>query len=248
MLGGNTERAVLLHYFKVGLSAMWIVNSVLDSLGMKPRRILDMPCGHGRVLRFLKAGFPSAELYACDLLRDGVDFCSGTFRVRGIYSNPDFGKVVFPSGVRFDLIWVGSLVTHLPESRTKDFLRFCERNLSATGVAIVTSSGQHCYEQQRDRIRQERSELTGAAEGFASRLAPRETFLKNYERHGYGYLPSPKQEDYGGSLIKLEWFHTVAPELGLKVVATAEKAWDDRQDVVVLRRRKKKGKGKKGKK
>ena len=53
------------------------------------RRILDLPCGHGRVLRALRAVFPDAELVACDINRNAVDFCAAQFGALPVYSTPD---------------------------------------------------------------------------------------------------------------------------------------------------------------
>jgi SAM-dependent methyltransferase len=63
------------HYFYCGRSALGAIRLALAAAGTsKVRSILDLPCGHGRVLRVLKAAFPEAELHACDLDRTGVDF------------------------------------------------------------------------------------------------------------------------------------------------------------------------------
>jgi hypothetical protein len=44
-----------LHYLEVGLSAMTCIEEALSrSQRPIPKRILDFPCGYGRVLRFLK--------------------------------------------------------------------------------------------------------------------------------------------------------------------------------------------------
>ena len=53
------------------------------------KRILDLPCGHGRVLRYLSAAFPEAEITACDIMREGVDFCASTFGAIPVYSQDD---------------------------------------------------------------------------------------------------------------------------------------------------------------
>lgn len=67
-------------YFSVGQSALMAISRVLaqhDPANVK--RILDLPCGHGRVGRYLRAGFPDAEIVFCDIEKDGVDFCAKTF-------------------------------------------------------------------------------------------------------------------------------------------------------------------------
>ena len=72
--------------------------------------ILDLPCGHGRVMRWLRATFPKASLTACDIDGDGVSFCAETFGARPALSSTDPEDLVLGT---FDLIWCGSLLTHL---------------------------------------------------------------------------------------------------------------------------------------
>jgi len=80
------------YYFRCGRSAVECIQNALAIAAIpQPRikRILDLPCGHGRVLRYLRAAFPEAEIAACDLLRDGVDFCSSTFGATAVYSSDE---------------------------------------------------------------------------------------------------------------------------------------------------------------
>ena len=50
------------HYFKVGLSAINCIDKAMAAAGLsEPKRVLDLPCGHGRVLRFLVQRFPDAS-------------------------------------------------------------------------------------------------------------------------------------------------------------------------------------------
>src|SRR5437870_5495298 len=91
----------LSHYLESGRAALTAAGKT------DVRRILDLPCGHGRVLRVLKAAFPGAALTACDIDRDGVDFCASRFGAEPVYSVEDPGRI--PVRGPFDLIWVGSL-------------------------------------------------------------------------------------------------------------------------------------------
>src|SRR5262245_32651468 len=66
-------------YHAIGRSAIECIVCSLNAARKTTadvKRILDLPSGHGRVLRYLKAVFPDAEITACDLVRDGVDFCA----------------------------------------------------------------------------------------------------------------------------------------------------------------------------
>jgi SAM-dependent methyltransferase len=70
------------HYFDVGESALHCIETGLFAAQRSKstvRKVLDLPCGHGRVMRFRRKAFPNAELTACDLNRDGVEYCAKSF-------------------------------------------------------------------------------------------------------------------------------------------------------------------------
>jgi len=99
-------------YLAVGRSALRAIR-LAQLAARKPDflTILDFPSGHGRVLRWLHAAYPRAQLTASDLLTDGVDFCRNTFAATGVYSNAEPTAAMFLE--RYDLIFVGSLLTHV---------------------------------------------------------------------------------------------------------------------------------------
>src|SRR5689334_9873650 len=54
-------------YFAVGADALRLILLSMSTAGKRDfKSILDLPCGHGRVMRYLKARFPEARLTACD--------------------------------------------------------------------------------------------------------------------------------------------------------------------------------------
>ena len=93
-------------YILAGTSALALIRVAMAEAGMRddPAAILDLPCGHGRVIRVLRAAFPAATLIACDLDRDGVDFCAQTFECgAGVFrrrpcQRPDRGRRSILSG------------------------------------------------------------------------------------------------------------------------------------------------------
>jgi len=102
------------HYFKVGLSAIHCIDEVMELTGSKDvETILDFPCGSGRVMRFLQQRFPEAKITACELTKGPVQFCVRTFGAEPAYSSLNLDEVSL--GQQFDLIWCGSLATHLNE-------------------------------------------------------------------------------------------------------------------------------------
>jgi SAM-dependent methyltransferase len=218
MFFGNED-----HYFGVGQSALDCINISLQAT-QKPtsdiKRILDLPCGHGRVLRYLKAAFPEAEITACDLMHDGVDFCASTFGAIPVYSHDDPTKIPLERNA-FDLIWVGSLFTHFDADLWTKFLRvFC--SFLSPGAILVFST--HGYEVYRKMV------MDNLNYGIPSH--EKATILYDYERDGFGYVRYPGlNSNYGLSLSSPHWVLTQIAKLSeLRVVHFSEKAWDNHHD------------------
>jgi CBS domain-containing protein/SAM-dependent methyltransferase len=126
-------------YLLAGVSALRLLRKAmgLARVSEPPRAVLDLPCGHGRVLRVLRAAFPGATLVACDLDREGVDFCARTFGAVPVYSDADPARVRIEQQV--DLVWVGSLFTHLEPARWGGFLDLFAHALRPGGLLVFTT-------------------------------------------------------------------------------------------------------------
>jgi SAM-dependent methyltransferase len=222
LLGGNA-----VHYFEVGASALRCVESALHAVRRSHgsiKSILDLPCGHGRVLRFLKKAFPDAALTACDLNADGVQFCARAFGATPVVSRSDPAGISFDT--RFDLIWCGSLFTHLSAERCRQFLDQFRRWLAPGGLLVFTLHGRS-YEPR----------LQSGQD--SSQLAPHliTALLDEYRREGFGYVDYRPSSGYGFSLANPAYVtarFTNAP--GWRLTGYHEQGWDRRQDVVCLQR------------
>jgi SAM-dependent methyltransferase len=214
------------HYFGVGASALRCIAIALLAAGKDPRavhRVLDLPCGHGRVLRSLRAAFPDAALTACDLDRAAVDFCVRELSAVPVYSHADPERVELVGD--FDLIWCGSLLTHLDAPRWEPFLRLLASRLAPQGVLVVTTHGRIVP------LRIARGWDYGLGVDSLRRL------VLDYEHRGFGFVEYPGQPGYGISIASPAWTLgrlDLHPEL--RVVAFAEAAWDDHQDVIAWAR------------
>jgi len=208
------------HYFKVGLSAINCIDKAIAAAGLgDPKRVLDLPCGHGRVLRFLVQRFPDASFTACDLDANGVDFCAQVFSARGAYSSPNLSGLSLE--MQFDLIWCGSLITHLDKPRIVELLRFLQLHLAPGGLLIFTAAGDRVVEWMLS------SEFDYGIEKSA---IPRIT--SQYRDSGYAYSDYPYMPDYGISLTSPHWIRDRVEELaGLREVYFAAHGWDNHQDV-----------------
>jgi len=211
------------HYFGVGLSAVRSIEEAINAAQIESvKRILDLPCGHGRVLRFLVRRFPQAEITASDLDRKGVDFCARVFGTEGVYSEPDLDK--FSLGRQFDLIWCGSLITHLNDTGIRALLAFFARHLQADGLLIFTAHGERVIQQMQDQA-------------FDYGIGPESMvqIVEAYRKEGFGFVDYPGASAYGVSLTSPEWIRQAAAEIGLQEVYFRARGWDDHQDVYGLK-------------
>jgi trans-aconitate methyltransferase len=190
--------------------------------------VLDLPCGHGRVLRHLVKLFPGATFDACDLDAEGVRFCERTFGARGIVSSEELANVAFDRS--YDLIWVGSLFTHTSEERTLRWLRFLTEQLSPKGVLVATFHGRW-------------SESVHTVAPYLNDVGWR-SLVEEYRRTGYGYSNYEAteshayvRESYGVAMaqphILVRGFEAIP---GVRLLVYRERGWLDHQDVAVLGR------------
>jgi SAM-dependent methyltransferase len=212
-------------YFLWALSALNSIMAAMRTAGVRqaPERILDLPCGHGRVLRMLKAAFPHAEITACDLNRAGVDFCAQAFGAKPVYSSEEPQDISIAD--RFDLIWVGSLFTHLSASRWHEFLAFFCEHLEPGGMLVFTANGRSILDAIR---RRERS--------FAITDVP--LLALECEREGFAYQDYTHTDAYGLSLSLIPWVgEALASHPQLQLVTYTEGGVNGRQDAIGCRRR-----------
>lgn len=222
-------------YFKAGLSAVECIDEVLEHV-LTPtiRNVLDMPSGYGRELRFLVQRFPEATLTACDIQWDAVDFCVTAFGALPAYSRPDISDMAFDR--RFDLIWSGSLVTHLDRVSTLDLLRLFSRHLNPGGVMIVTTNGEFVAEQMRQGATYDLP--PDAIPALVSAYEDGGYAYRDYDR-GLGYFEfHPEGRGYGVSLTSPETIRSLAAEAGrLEAVYFRERGWANHQDVFAFKKK-----------
>lgn len=204
------------HYFAAGLSALEWIGLSLDAAHKPPGEVgsvLDLPCGHGRVMRYLRAAFPRAEITACDLSKDAVDFCAETFGAGPLYSDEDPSKVALARDY-YDLVWVGSLLTHFDARRWPAFLELFRSALRPGGLLVFTTCGRHAYHQ------------------FARHRTLPPSVVYRYERSGFGYADYAGAAGYGNSLCSAAWVSGQIERLDeTRLVLYSERAWDRNQDV-----------------
>lgn len=219
MYGGNDE-----HYFGVTRDALRATLQALHGAGRPdPARVLDFGCGYGRVLRAFRAAFPEAELVACDLDPAAVAQCVSAYDARPLAAAVDVDLIEQVHDV--DLIWCGSVFTHLDAPQWGPLLRYFGRALRPGGLAVVTTHGR--------RVAWRMQNVDGRTYGLAEPVLNR--VLATYYASGFGYGDYPGQDGYGISLSSPGWAADKVLETpDLRLVGYQEAAWDQHQDVVVL--------------
>jgi len=208
------------HYARVGRSAVEAIGRALAAADRSFDDVtscLDMPCGYGRVLRMLALQIPPERITACDINRQAIRFCATQFGVTPRRSTPSLEQMELG---RHDLIWCGSLVTHLDERRVGQLLRSFTGALLPGGIAVVTIHAE--------------PPTTGE---FAARS---EQIGEALRVHGHCHIP------YDGALFAYgHAWHTpghlcrafaAASGNTVRLVSHQPRGWDDHQDVLAFRR------------
>ena len=207
-------------YLSAGLSAVRCIQYCLDHSNIgKIGTILDFPCGYGRVLRFLKARFPDAVMTVSDIDWEAVDFCVRVFGAIPEMSNRDFTRLSISR--KFDLVWCGSLITHVDEAAATHLLRFFENHLAPGGLCVFTTHGRIVA----DCI-QKKLHTLGLTEDAQKQV------LSQFHEHGYGYADYTHCRGVGISLVSRERMRAIALSGGKwKESCYLERGWDNLQDV-----------------
>lgn len=99
--------------------------------------LLDFGCGYGRATRFFARSFGTERIWASDLLDGAIHFQRDVLGVHSFASHAVPSKVHWPREC-FDLIYVGSLFTHLPRTTFDAWLEELFRRLSSDGVLLFS--------------------------------------------------------------------------------------------------------------
>lgn len=214
----------LAEYLAVGHAGVSLISSVISLARMRTvNRVLDFGCGHGRVARHIRALLPKAELYFSDIDAEGAQFCAERFGGSRIASSEQFSELKLPQNL--DLIWLGSVFTHLSYERMQALFDALFASLSPGGALIITFRGRNMYEtMQRDHPMQ------------VAKWAP---LLRDYEATGTAYQPyEASTPDWGLSLNTPESMFALArkaPEA--RVLCFSEAAWAVAHDVMAWTRK-----------
>jgi SAM-dependent methyltransferase len=209
------------HYLSVGLSAVRCINKVIESVEKwpTPKTILDFPCGHGRVTRFLTLMFPAAEITGAEIDLGCLDFCKREFGIRPFESRADLASVFLPK--TFDLIWCGSLLTHINEDAQAALLRLFCTALSDKGICIFTTHGWLFAEYLRTGIN-----------NYGLPSSCQQRILREFAEKGFGFVEYAEGARIGISVAQPSHMMELARSAGAWFpLLLIERGWDNHQDV-----------------
>jgi SAM-dependent methyltransferase len=120
------------------------LRSVGRSLG-DVRDLLDFGCGCGRLILALRGLYPRLRLTGCDVDGRAIDW--GERNVRGCrwVRNEPLPPSPFEDGA-YDLVWCGSVFTHLDEDRQDRWLHELCRVLRPRGLLLASLHGRASWE------------------------------------------------------------------------------------------------------
>jgi SAM-dependent methyltransferase len=213
-------------YAERGRNVVSLVEEALAAAGKTIKdveRWLDFGCGYGRVLRFLLERVHPERVSASDVIAEGVEFCRSEFGVTALRSSPELASVRLGS---FDFVYAISVLTHLDERNSVDFLRLLGNSLTEGGIALFTTHGEWSL-----------AHPGHYGSEYEARSAEIEAAVRErgiaYLR--YDYAP----DDYGMTWHSQEFVEATMAELHggkLRLLLFKPQALDDHQDVFAYQR------------
>jgi SAM-dependent methyltransferase len=191
------------------------------------RQVLDLPCGGGRVTRHLVKFFPDATIFVGDIDAKKQAFVVSQFGTRAHEAPHDFSS---SSRERFDLIFVGSLVTHLPKRLYRAAVDYFLDALVPGGILILTTHG--------------RTAATVACVTPSRLLRWRHICAVHglLGLRGFAYVGSIRLRwrngvRYGGSFNTPSWaVGLIERRADARLLGFKENAWGDVQDVLIAQK------------
>lgn len=206
-------------YLSIGQSALRHCKSALK--GRVPKRIIDFPCGYGRVMRWFRNEWPESEIYGVETDSRCLDFVQDTFAAEPIQADPRLNMAI-PANV--DLIFSGSLLTHFDEWQWRVYMEMCCDALADDGVFIFTTHGRIA-----SVLAKERHPVYGT-------LVDTRELFERQKPSGFSFLPyDSAYPTFGITLTSPGWVMNFLERMpNIKIVGFEEGGWG--QDIWAVQR------------
>jgi SAM-dependent methyltransferase len=212
-------------YLSAGRSAVEVI-ALAMAAARKPSigSVLDLPSGAGRVTRHLRVFLPEAELFVSDVDRRSARFAAESFGAQAIEAAADFSESLNRA---FDLVFCGSLLTHLPERRCIEAFDWLCAALAPDGLLVLTLSGRRADYGERTVHRH-------------IDPAKWQCMRESAYNRGLGFVETERIDGavYGYTLTAPSWIMRIVERRPLlRIITYQEAAWNDHQDVIVVQRK-----------
>jgi len=218
---GNSGAALL----EQSLSFIGTVATVFASYTRRPldgARILDYGCGWGRLIRLMYKFSGPDHIYGCDAWASSLDLCKEhRIRTHLAVCAEVPAEMPFP-GVKFDLIYAYSVLTHLSERTARAVMGTFRRSIEPGGLCVITVRPPEYWDAhpRKSAVDVERIKREHAARGFA--------FTPHYKR-----APVDGEITYGDASISIEYIEQSWP--GWSIASSHPDSADPLQRLVFLR-------------
>ncbi|MDF1486396.1 class I SAM-dependent methyltransferase [Ramlibacter sp. H39-3-26] len=128
------------------LSELMLLLERVDRPLAKVGRFLEFASGHGRFTRHLVKAIGAQRVVVSDVVEDAVRFSTERFGVHGVLSAREPAAVRWPGA--FDVVFVLSLFSHLPEWTWAAWLRRLYEAVAPGGVLVFTTHGEYAARMQ----------------------------------------------------------------------------------------------------
>lgn len=208
------------HYFNDGHKSAATLRSLVErDTGVnvtEPWKLLEFASGYGCVTRHLAAAIPHADITACDIHPDAIEFIERDLHTKAVLSVPD--PDTFWLGQEFDVVFALSFFSHMPINSWARWLKALFRHVSPRGALIFTTHGNVS-----------RDKLYGNSVDLGD--------------DGFWFVPSSEQADisaaeYGTTITSSEFVtRQIYHQLRAPISLHAPGMWWGHQDVYVVTRR-----------
>lgn len=157
------------------------------------------------------------RITACEIDQEALNFCVSEFGADPLYSQESLKNVQFTK--KYNLIWVGSLVTHIKETAFRELLEALFEILDNDGVLVFTTHGQYSVEKPTN---------------YEVIFPPKEKLSRILKKQGYFFTPYDHSQNYGISICTKDYVENLAKQLfgeRLRLLRYQYRGWDNHQDV-----------------
>lgn len=214
-------------YYQRGYMGLEILAEECARARLHPSAILDFGCGHGCVARMLKAFYPGSQIVGMDVNPGWLNWCRDVLKIETALS----AKTILALSLdeeRYDLIWAGSVFSHISEKTAIHLLKEFKKALRPKGIAVFSTAGQVMR--------------NGYGPGKIAHLDESDILqmMAAFDDGGYGYADknTDTYKEWGHSIVPYQWYLEQSISLGMPMCGFLEGGWARIQDIYTVRKEK----------